>query len=154
MPNPYTHINLDYLESITDGSNELIKELIEIFIEQIPEFKEGLDEGYVEKDWLKIAAVAHKAKSSVMSMGMDELGNNDLKNLELLAKLLKIDELSSDDKSNDEINQLQKSLDSYSDERKEWLLDNKNGDAIKTIIDHFNKTCDLALDELNHVLEN
>ncbi len=154
MPNPYKIINLDYLNSITDGSDELIKELIAIFIEQIPEFREGFDEGFGDKDWSKIAAVAHKAKSSVMSMGMDDLGNNELKNLELLAKLMKVDELKSDDSAENEVEQLKKSVNSYPDDRIEWLVNNKSEDKVKEIIDNFNQTCDAALDELHQVLEN
>ncbi|MCU4157374.1 Hpt domain-containing protein [Carboxylicivirga sp. A043] len=151
MPNPYSHIDLGYLESITDGSYDLIKELISIFIEQIPEFKDGFDEALSSKDWSKIAAVAHKAKSSVMSMGMEELGNKDLKNLELIAKLLKLDGLQAD---SEEAVQIQKSVDSYSDERKEWLLANKNESSVKELINHFNHTCESALSELQEVLEN
>jgi len=152
MSNPYKHINLGYLESITDGNNELIKELIAIFIEQVPEFNEGFEKGIEEKDWNQIAAVAHKAKSSVISMGMDKLGNTDLKNLELLAKLLLLDDLKS--KSDDEVMQLKKSIDSYPEDRRSWLLENKNENTIKSIIDHFNDTCKLALSELKSVLEN
>lgn len=154
MPNPYTHINLNYLESITDGSQELIKELVSIFIEQIPEFKEGFDEGLNKKDWSKIAAVAHKAKSSVISMGMDDLGNKDLKNLELLAKLLKIEELNKSGNGLEEASQLQKSIESYSEDRKAWLEANKNVNSIETIISRFNQTCESAMSELQDVLEN
>ncbi|WP_430816043.1 Hpt domain-containing protein [Carboxylicivirga sp. RSCT41] len=151
MPNPYSHIDLGYLESITDGSYDLIKELINIFIEQIPEFKEGFDEGLSSKDWSKIAAVAHKAKSSVMSMGMEELGNKDLKNLELIAKLLKMESLEND---SEEAIQIQKSFDSYPDDRRQWLLDNKNENSIKELIKRFNETCDAAVIELQEVIEN
>ncbi len=154
MPNPYTHINLNYLESITDGSQELIKELVSIFIEQIPEFREGFEEGLSQKDWAKVAAVAHKAKSSVMSMGMDDLGNTDLKNLELLAKLLKIDELAHTENNSEEILQLRKSIDSYSEERKDWLEANKSEKSIESIIRRFNQTCEAAISELQSVLEN
>ncbi|WP_430809623.1 MULTISPECIES: Hpt domain-containing protein [unclassified Carboxylicivirga] len=154
MPNPYTHIDLSYLESITDGSRELIKELINIFIEQIPEFKEGFAEGLENKDWSQIAALAHKAKSSVMSMGMEELGNKDLKNLELLAKLMRIDTMNSKGLQNDELVQLQKSIDSYPEERRIWLNDHKNEETVKSIIEHINQSCDAAVAELQKVLEN
>ncbi|TRX70659.1 Hpt domain-containing protein [Carboxylicivirga sp. M1479] len=154
MPNPYTHINLGYLESITDGSQELIKELITIFIEQIPEFKEGFEEGINKKDWVKIAAVAHKAKSSVMSMGMEELGNTDLKNLELIAKMLRIDEISDSSDNSEEIQQLKKNVDGYPEDRKAWLDANKNINAVETLINGFNCTCEAALVELQNVLNN
>jgi len=154
MPNPYKYINLEYLESITDGNNELVKELVNIFIEQVPEFNEGFEEGIEKGDWSLIAAVAHKAKSSVMSMGMDELGNKDLKNLELLAKLLKLDEAKSTHGDDDETLQFKKSFENYPEDRKKWLMENKNKDSIQKIIEHFNSTCQSALDELNVVLKN
>lgn len=154
MPNRYKHINLDYLESITDGNNELMKELVAIFIEQIPEFNEGFKEGIAKKDWNLIAAVAHKAKSSVMSMGMDELGNKDLKNLELLAKLLKLDEINGSGEERDDALQTKKSIETYPEDRKKWLMENINENSVKKIIDHFNNTCNSAIKELNVVLEN
>ena len=42
MPKSFQHIDLAYLESITDGSKEIMQELITIFIEQIPEFKQSV----------------------------------------------------------------------------------------------------------------
>ncbi|MCT4587857.1 MAG: Hpt domain-containing protein [Carboxylicivirga sp.] len=154
MPNPHSHIDLGYLESITDGSQDLIKELIEIFIEQIPEFVDGFEEGLTQKDWMKVAAVAHKAKSSVMSMGMQELGNQDLKNLELIAKLLRIDELNAMNNNSEESNELSKSIDGYSEDRKEWLKNNKNVECVEEIINRFNQTCEAAISELQEVIEN
>lgn len=154
MPNPHKYINLHYLNSITDGDKDLIKELIAIFIEQIPEFRDGLNESFEQKDWNKIAAIAHKAKSSVISMGMDELGNKDLKNLELLAKLHTLNELKEKTPDDDRIVQLQKTIDSYPEDRKQWLFDNNNNNSIKNIIDHFNSTCENAIIELNKILDN
>ena len=158
MPNQYKYIDLSYLESISEGNSEIINELITIFIEQVPEFTEGFDEGLTQKDWSKIAAVAHKAKSSVMSMGINNLGNNDLKNLELLAKQFRIDELitlnDTSVKSVEELEKLRKNLDSYPKDRKKWILENKNELKIKELIDIFNITCIEAIKELNQVLDN
>ena len=55
-------------------------------IDQIPEFTEGLQEHLTNKDYIALGAIAHKAKSSVAVMGMDELAEV-LKNLELKAKV-------------------------------------------------------------------
>jgi len=95
MPNQFNVINLTYLESISEGDNEIIKELINIFIDQMPEFFDGFEESFEQKDWMKIAALAHKAKSSVLSMGMDDLGNRDLKNLELICKQMVLNDLEN-----------------------------------------------------------
>ncbi|TAJ13635.1 Hpt domain-containing protein [Marinilabiliaceae bacterium JC017] len=158
MPNHNNYINLSYLESITEGDQELIKELISIFIEQMPEFVEGFDNGYSKKDWLKIAAIAHKAKSSVISMGMEELGNNDLKNLELVSKSMRIDFLKSkaelSREQRDEIDKLLKSLEGYPKERLKWVKNNCNEESIRNLIDKFNFICKEAIKELQKVLGN
>jgi len=86
MSGQFTFADLTYLESMSMGSQEMINEMIDIFIDQIPEFTEGLKEYLMNKDYAALAALAHKAKSSVAVMGMDEL-TNVLKDLELKAKV-------------------------------------------------------------------
>jgi len=85
MAGQFTHADLTYLESMAMGSQEMINEMIEIFIEQIPEFTEGLQSLLDQKDYIALGALAHKAKSSVAVMGMNSLAN-DLKDLEIKAK--------------------------------------------------------------------
>ena len=158
MPNQFNTINLTYLESISEGDNEIIKELINIFIEQVPEFYEGFAENFEKKDWLKIAALAHKAKSSVLSMGMEDLGNRDLKNLELICKQMVLNELESKPSPEAadmaEIDKIKKSFKGYDQERIDWIKENCNEEKIKELIDLFNDTCDKAVNELKTVLEN
>ena len=79
------YTDLSYLESISDGSKELIKEMIDIFISQINEYTEEMYTLWKNKDWDELGKLAHKAKSSVAIMGMNELAN-ELKTLEFLAK--------------------------------------------------------------------
>jgi HPt (histidine-containing phosphotransfer) domain-containing protein len=67
------------------GSDDLIKEMIQIFVEQLPEFTGGLAEHLANGDFVALGALAHKAKSSVAVMGMEAL-TADLKKLELTAK--------------------------------------------------------------------
>jgi HPt (histidine-containing phosphotransfer) domain-containing protein len=87
MSGQFKYANLSYLESMSMGSQEMINEMIQIFIDQIPEFTNGLKEHLENKDYSALAALAHKAKSSVAVMGMDELAAT-LKDLELRAKAL------------------------------------------------------------------
>lgn len=156
MNHAFKVIDLSYLNSIADGNDEIIKELIEIFIDQLPEFTLGFGECFQSREWSKLAALAHKAKSSVMSMGMTEIGNIDLKNLELLAKKRRIEELESmtapNEKEAKEKETLTKNLESYPTERQEWVAINNNNDTIKQIIDKFVKACDQAQVELNSVI--
>ena len=69
---------------MADGNGELIPEMIRIFIEQVDEFKDGMQNALNEKDWVMLSKIAHKAKSSVAVMGMKDIAEQ-LKNLEINA---------------------------------------------------------------------
>ena len=85
MAGKFTYADLTYLESMSAGSTDLIAEMIQIFIDQLPEFTEGLTKHLNSGDYQALGALAHKAKSSVAAMGMDALAK-DLKTLELSAR--------------------------------------------------------------------
>jgi HPt (histidine-containing phosphotransfer) domain-containing protein len=76
------YTDLKYLESIAEGDSEVIQEMKDIFIMQVPEFIENLNRYLKEGNYAELGKEAHKAKSSVVIMGMDELGK-DLKALQL-----------------------------------------------------------------------
>lgn len=78
-------INLEYINNIADGNNDLIKELIEIFISQVPVFISDMNTNYQKQDWKYLSAVAHKAKSSVDIMGLAAMKKK-LKRLEIDAQ--------------------------------------------------------------------
>jgi HPt (histidine-containing phosphotransfer) domain-containing protein len=88
--NRYT--NLDYLKEITGGEPEVVKEFIQLFFDQLPEFKDGMTNYLAEKKWKELGELAHKAKSSVMTFGMNELGYR-LKELQL--KTQKLEDIES-----------------------------------------------------------
>jgi len=77
---PYT--NLDYLNTVTDGDSFLMKEMINLFISQIDEFTRNFHKFLEEKNWDALGKEAHKAKSSVLILGMNDLGRK-LKDLQL-----------------------------------------------------------------------
>ena len=68
-------IDLSYLREMSGNNKDIMVEMVEIFIEQNPEFTEGISNYFENKQWTELGAVAHKAKSSVRIMGMDELGD-------------------------------------------------------------------------------
>lgn len=74
--------DLKYLQTITEGDTASMRELILLFIEQVPEFITNLNKYLTEEQFIELGKEAHKAKSSVMIMGMDTLGH-DLKTLQL-----------------------------------------------------------------------
>lgn len=65
--------NLTYLKGMAGDNSAIIKEMIEIFIEQVQEISEAMNSNLEKKDWIALGKLAHKAKSSVSIMGMEEL---------------------------------------------------------------------------------
>ncbi len=84
--------NLDYLKEITGGEPEIMQEFIQMFFDQLPEFRNGMTNFLAEKRWRELGEIAHKAKSSVMTFGMNDLG---LRLKELQLKTQKLEDLES-----------------------------------------------------------
>ena len=78
-------VNLTYLEDMSGGNKEVMKEIINIFISQVSEFTKEMKNLYNNKEYFKLGNLAHKAKSSISIMGMDGLAK-ELKEFELQAK--------------------------------------------------------------------
>jgi len=78
-------INISYLESVAGGDIEIIREIAEIFKSQIPEFIDEMKYLSNKKDFYNLGLLAHKAKSSIAIMGMEDLAIM-LKEFEIIAK--------------------------------------------------------------------
>lgn len=83
--NKLEYVNLDYLESMSGGDESIIRELVDVFMQQVPEFIREMQELYEKQDWNNLGMLANKAKSSIAIMGMDDLAVM-LKEFELNAK--------------------------------------------------------------------
>lgn len=81
----YKFIKTDYLETVSGGDWELIKELTDMFREQVVEMHSEMVSLLSEKKYQSLGLLAHKAKSSVAIMGMDDLAQM-LKTFELQAR--------------------------------------------------------------------
>ena len=77
--------DLNYLKTMSGGDSKFIREMIELFREQIDEYKLIMPGLLEEKKYLELSKIAHKAKSSVAVMGMTEVAEL-LKELEILAQ--------------------------------------------------------------------
>lgn len=66
-------LDLSYLENMSGGDKSLMKEMIEIFKEQVPEFVTEMNSSLNNQDWKALASVAHKAKSSIAIIGLSDL---------------------------------------------------------------------------------
>ena len=77
--------DLNYLKTMSGGDDNFIQEMIELFREQIEEYKQFMPELLRNKDYDGLSKMAHKAKSSVAVMGMNQVADQ-LKELEILAQ--------------------------------------------------------------------
>jgi HPt (histidine-containing phosphotransfer) domain-containing protein len=78
-------INVAYIEEISDGSIEIITEMVNIFKSQVGEFASEMKDLLRKGNHYDLGLLAHKAKSSVAIMGMENLAVK-LKELEIKAK--------------------------------------------------------------------
>lgn len=85
MSDDFKLINLDYLNEVSAGDDQLIHDLVDMFFVQIPEYQKSMHELYEKKDWYNLGRMAHKAKSAVLMVGLSELAK-ELKKLEENAK--------------------------------------------------------------------
>ena len=78
-------VDLSYLKEMSGGDRSLVLEMIDIFNDQVDEFADNLDLHLGKKEYELLGKLAHKAKSSISIMGLNDLAK-DLKRLELDAK--------------------------------------------------------------------
>lgn len=78
-------VDLTYLKNMSAGNKDLVIEMITIFKTQVIEFNLGMKELYDKKEYEQLGRLAHKAKSSISIMGLEELAK-ELKSFEILAK--------------------------------------------------------------------
>lgn len=74
MSKQFQYINTQQIEDIVNGDLDFQKELIDIFLEQIPEFVSNMTTFLDEKNWELLAREAHTAKSSALTFGMEKAG--------------------------------------------------------------------------------
>jgi HPt (histidine-containing phosphotransfer) domain-containing protein len=81
----YKYINTEYLDSVAGGDPEIIREIVTLFKEQVIEINSEMSTRFIAKEYKALGLLAHKAKSSVSIMGMNDLAIM-LKTFELQAK--------------------------------------------------------------------
>jgi HPt (histidine-containing phosphotransfer) domain-containing protein len=78
-------INLDHLNSIAGGDESFARELIGIFLTQIPVFINNMKTYFSQNKFENLAREAHTAKSSALIFGMENTGRL-LKEIQHLAE--------------------------------------------------------------------
>lgn len=71
----YKFINTEYLDSVSGGDCEIIREIVTMFRDQSIEISGEMKLYFDSKNYKSLGALAHKAKSSVEIMGMSDLGS-------------------------------------------------------------------------------
>jgi HPt (histidine-containing phosphotransfer) domain-containing protein len=71
-------IDLSYLKTTTENDPAIIRKLINLFLEQLPELMKNILSAYENQNWEALKEAAHKAKSSFHIFGdlkqAEELG--------------------------------------------------------------------------------
>ncbi len=76
--------DLNYLKTMSGGDAGFISEMINLFREQVDEYSILMPQLLHNRDYDDLSKLAHKAKSSVAVMGMNQVADL-LKELEILA---------------------------------------------------------------------
>lgn len=63
-------INLNFLKEFSEGNKQFEKEMIELFLDQVPKDIADLDKAFKESDTLVIKQIAHKLKPSMSLLGL------------------------------------------------------------------------------------
>lgn len=69
----HKHTDLAYLREIANGSNEFIIQMLNIFIEQVPQSLTRIETAVHNKDWQTLRTVVHKMKPSILFVGLNEI---------------------------------------------------------------------------------
>ena len=73
--NHMKHTDLTYLRKLSNGSDDFIKQMLTLFIEQTPDALQRMEKYTKEQNWELLGKVAHKMKPSILFVGIKELEN-------------------------------------------------------------------------------
>ncbi len=65
-------IDLSYLEEVTGGNTDIIKEMLELFLSETPQQIQLIQEKCKLKEWQGVSAEAHKLKPTFLYVGLQE----------------------------------------------------------------------------------
>ncbi len=71
----YKFINMEYLDSVSGGDTGIIVEIVAMFRDQSVEIYNEMKSLLASKNYNSLGLLAHKAKSSVAIMGMEEMAS-------------------------------------------------------------------------------
>ncbi len=81
----FEQANMEYLQDLSGGNTQLIKEILQLFVTQTPPDIEQLGSHIQEEDWEKVYRQAHHIKPTLAYVGANEI-RAELQEIETLAK--------------------------------------------------------------------
>ena len=73
---PEQLFDLSYLNQVFQGNQEMINNIIQLFLQQVPEYITEMEVCVEGDDLLALHPLAHKAKSSVTMLGLRSMESN------------------------------------------------------------------------------
>lgn len=64
--------NLDKINEMAEGDEEFINSVISVFLEEVPQDLEQLENALAQKDYEQVYMLAHKIKPNVDLLGMEQ----------------------------------------------------------------------------------
>jgi PAS domain S-box-containing protein len=83
-PKAMKELDIAFLENLADGDKNFIREVMEIFVEDVPDDLESIERAIAKKDFDTVRQFAHKLKSSLSLTGLEKVRPG-LEELEALA---------------------------------------------------------------------
>lgn len=71
--------DLSYLNQVFQGNRDMINNIIQLFLQQVPEYVKEMEECVRKNEPLSLHPLAHKAKSSVSMLGIKDMETDILK---------------------------------------------------------------------------
>jgi HPt (histidine-containing phosphotransfer) domain-containing protein len=69
----YNHINLEYLDTMTGGDDEMRNEMLSMLIIEIPDEMGKMQDATAASDWEEVFQISHKFKTTLSFIGNEEM---------------------------------------------------------------------------------
>jgi HPt (histidine-containing phosphotransfer) domain-containing protein len=83
--------NIDALLKMGRNDMLFVQKMLLLFVQMMPKSLDEMQQAIQEKEWLRLASLGHKIKSSVAGLGIVTIAD-DFKKLEFLCKAVQIEE--------------------------------------------------------------
>ena len=71
----FSYIQLDYLETMSEGDSDMMQTMLEMLITEIPEEVEKMKHCVVTQNWEELFQLSHKMKTTLSFVGNEDMIN-------------------------------------------------------------------------------